>query len=355
MTGPRLETIGRDGWRRAVREFSDYSYRCVWEYVCASAERLGAESEHVACVEDGRVIGLANVRIRRLPGLGGGLAHLSGGPLVRGAAKDPAERLERVLRALGERYVDDQGLVLRVAPPLGSPEWCLQQAAVFQRVGFERTSRHPGPYRTLMVDICGELPEIRGGFAKKWRWHLTQAEKRGLEVRAGAGNADFAAFERIFEALLERKGFQVDLDAGFYRHLAGRREGDEGLLLLLAEADGEVVAGQLSSVLGDTAVYLLGAATPLGRERFAPYLLQWHTIQEARRRGASRYDLGGIDPDGNPGVYTFKKRMGGEEQTGPGPFEMLPHGLRGRLALAAETLYRRGQPLLRAVRGGARG
>ena len=52
------------------------------------------------------------------------------------------------------------------------------------------------------------------------------------------------------------------------------------------------------------------------------------------------YDLGGIDPAENEGVYRFKARMSGIDVTAPGPFELLPDGARAWVTRAAERVYR---------------
>ena len=53
------------------------------------------------------------------------------------------------------------------------------------------------------------------------------------------------------------------------------------------------------------------------------------------------YDLGGIDPEENPGVYKFKRGLNGKEVRAAGPHELRPGGLDGFLTDKAEALYRR--------------
>ena len=43
------------------------------------------------------------------------------------------------------------------------------------------------------------------------------------------------------------------------------------------------------------------------------YLLHWTLIRSLRERGVRYYDLGGIDPEANPGVYHFKRGFSGVE------------------------------------------
>src|SRR5208283_6155309 len=60
-----------------------------------------------------------------------------------------------------------------------------------------------------------------------------------------------------------------------------------------------------------SAIYLLGATSDDGLKSKGAYLLQWTLIQWLKGNDIRWYDLGGIDPDGNPGVYSFKRGFSG--------------------------------------------
>jgi lipid II:glycine glycyltransferase (peptidoglycan interpeptide bridge formation enzyme) len=79
----------------------------------------------------------------------------------------------------------------------------------------------------------------------------------------------------------------------------------------LALHEGELVAGNVSGLTGNTAVYLLGASNSEGRKLRASYLLQWAVIEHAKSLGKFYYDLGGIDEHANPNVYRFKRGLKG--------------------------------------------
>ena len=50
-----------------------------------------------------------------------------------------------------------------------------------------------------------------------------------------------------------------------------------------------------------------------GLQARGSYLLQWHALQRLQEQGREWYDLGGVNPEINPGVFTFKSGMGGED------------------------------------------
>jgi Acetyltransferase (GNAT) domain len=348
-----LRRVDRDEWIGVAGRFRDHNYRHCWDYAAMLAGRGQATAEHVVAADGRLSIGAASVRVKRLPGVGTGIAYISGGPLVRrtDGDADARARLELVLRALREEYVDRRGFVLRAAPAIGDPQWNLVQDECFSAAGFGPARAVP-PYRTMVVDIARPLGELRAGLAKKWRNLLGNAERRDLRVAHGRDPGLFEEFRPLFDELVARKSLAVDLGGDFYAALQRRLPARERLHVAIAYVEEQPAAGVVASMHGDTAVYLLGASNELGRRTNAAYLLQWQVIAAATRAGCRRYDLGGIDPEGNPGVHQFKKRMGGAEISAAGPYELAPGRLRGAAVRAAERARRAatGRPPRRRAR-----
>jgi lipid II:glycine glycyltransferase (peptidoglycan interpeptide bridge formation enzyme) len=304
------------------------------------AARSGAVAENVMVARGDAPVGLASVRVKRLRGARTGVAYVAGGPLVRHRGADaPRARLEAVLAALKEEYADRRRLVLRVAPAIGEEPWNAAQDECMRAAGF-RPGAHLRPYRTIMVDLDRPLGDIRKGLAKKWRNLLGNAERQGLRVTQGVRPELFDEFVPLFDELVARKAFAVDLGAGFYGRLQRRLPEAERLHVAIASLDGRRAAGVVASMHGDTAVYLLGASNDLGRRTNAAYLLQWQVIEAAAARGCRWYDLGGIDPEANPGVHRFKERMGGTDMVAAGPYEFAPGRVRRVAVRAAERAFR---------------
>jgi Acetyltransferase (GNAT) domain len=329
--------VTRDEWIELASGFGDHNYRHCWDYAEAMAERAGASAEHVCLERDGRPVGLASVRVKRIPGIGTGIAYVSGGPLVR--SLPAGSGLDAALDELIREYVGRRRLVLRVAPAIGDERWNAEQDACFASAGL-RPALGVRRHRTILIDIDRPLEEVRAGFAKKWRYELNRSEKQEIHVVQGTDPALLETFRPLFDEFVASKGFDVELGADYYADLQPGLPEDERLHVAIAYIDGEPAAGVVASFLGDTGVYLLGASNDAGRGAKAAYLLQWKVIEAAAARGIRWYDLGGIDPDGNPGVYQFKARMGGVELDHPGPYEIAPSRLRARAVETAERLFR---------------
>lgn len=334
-----IEYLDHDSWQRAARAFDDYNYRQVWEFGVACAERLGACCEHVAFRQAQQTVGLADVRIKQLPLLRTGVAYITGAPLVRQAGQADPDCLRACLQILAAEYVERRGLTLRIQPAPGWPQWNAAQTDVFVDLGFAPAPHWPG-YRTLLLDINRNETDIRKTLAQKWRNGLNRAERNNLLVRSGTGTDMFQTFCGLYRGLLDRKKFNVDLHADFYAGVQHSLAEPEAFVVSLTEDAGQIVAGHVASILGDTCVYLLGATNEQGIQDKSSYLLQWHTIQSARQRGCRWYDLGGIDPQANPGVYHFKQGLGGADVTAAGPFERQPAGIRRHIVRSCERVYR---------------
>jgi len=309
--GTVISEISVGDYRAITAEFADISYRQLAPYAMLAAERTGSEIEFVKILLDGLVIGAAAVRIKRLPILPFGIAYILGGPLVRGAQSTGIlENMDTVVSALVDRYVRGKHLVLRISNPPDGIDPAVDRSDILQNGKFRPAK---GQYNTILLDLGRSEEEMRKGFHQKWRNCLNRAGKSDIEVVRGTDIKLFDQFEPLLDELKKKKEFHVDLGVDFFRNVQRNAEAREKLIVHLARCEGEIVAGHIGSVVGDTSVYLLGAANDAGNKLSASYLLQWNFMLESKRQGCRWYDLGGIDQDGNPGVYRFKSRMGGEE------------------------------------------
>jgi ribosomal protein S18 acetylase RimI-like enzyme len=338
-----IEIIGLDRWRQLAPGFLDYNYQQCWAYTRALAVRRHAACENVAIVSGAQLLGLASVRIRTAPVLKCGVAYIDAGPLTRRGRVDDIGRLARCLEALQTEYVQRRGLVLRILAPLGSPEWNPAATATFNRAGMVITDRSRS-YRTFLLDVHRPPGVIRKGCAEDWQRNLRRGEKASFVVRTSTGPELFDPMRSLYEQLRRRTGLETALDVDFCAALQAQLDADEQFTAGLVEMDGEPVAGLVWSMLGDTCVPMLLAADESGLLNYAVYLLQWRSIVMAHERGMRYYDLGGIDPEVDVGVYNFKKGLRGIELRAPGPFESVPSTTAGAITHGAEDLSRRPAP-----------
>lgn len=334
-----IRTISRTEWQRLARSCGDYNYRQLWDFGIACARRVNAVSEHVVIEEDEEAVGLADVRVKRVPLVGGGIAYINGGPLVRRDGDEDGFRLRECLNVLIEEYVRRQGLLLRIQPTIGCESWNAERESMFLDCGFSKSTRIK-PYRTLLLDLSPSLEDLRKNLSQKWRNNLKRAEAGANSLRSDYSVESLMRFCDLYNVFRERKKFEVDLAPEFYVEVQKSLPESEGMRVALCEEEGALISGHVSSLLGDTAVNLFRANTKAALASRVSYLIQWDGIRYAHEREFRRYDLGGIDPDGNPGVYSFKKGMGGVDVTVPGPFEYCPNGFKRKIVTVGEWMYK---------------
>jgi lipid II:glycine glycyltransferase (peptidoglycan interpeptide bridge formation enzyme) len=297
-------------WSQMLDLFEDANIYQTYAY---GRVRWGGKNlSHLVLKRSGEVLGMAQIRIVRPTPLKFGIAYLRWGPLCerRGRALDP-DVFKGMAHALEEEYVDKRGLFLRVLPNAfaGSP-----RAEVIQSA-FSRFTREPlvagNTYRTFILDLAPSLEELRSALDKKWRNQLTRSEKNGLEVTAGNGSEEYGSFCKIYDQMLKRKSFESTLDVEEFGRIQKGLAETQGMRILICKDQGKPVAGLVASAMGNCAIYLLGATSDDGMNSKGAYLLQWTLIKWLKESGIRWYDLGGIDPEGNPGVYHFKKGFSG--------------------------------------------
>lgn len=335
-----ITSVDPGDWAALAAQFRDDNYQQAPAYAAAAARRQHGSSEHLAFRDPGgEVHGLATVRVGRLPLLRAGVAYVAAGPLTRRDDAGDLDRLERCLSGLRREFMQRRGLALRVLAPLGSPEWNAAAGPAFERAGLRPCSRSRS-YRTFLLDLGRPLDALLERCSKYWRRNLRRTERTPFAIETGTGAALWKHVVHLHRDLSERKAFLAPLDAVFYASLEQRLDPSQRPLVTVATLDGVARAAIVTSILGDTAVPLVLACDRDATTAYAAYLLQWHSIALAHGHGMRYYDLGGIDPLRNAGVYNFKLGLRGDDRCAPGPFESVPPGPRGAIGLAAERLYR---------------
>ncbi len=193
----------------------------------------------------------------------------------------------------------------------------------FARFGFRPSVQTIQPPRTILIDISGDDDAILARMNQGTRRKIRQSQKNGIRYYEGA-RADVATFTAMMQTTGSRNEFGVH-EPGYYQ-LAYDLFVPQVAALILAEHEGDPLAGIMVFSAGKTAWYLYGASSNEKRNLMATYGVQWEAIRWAKRRGCTVYDLWGIPDedaetleaqfetrsDGLWGVYGFKRGWGGE-------------------------------------------
>ncbi len=337
-----VDQVDKTAWHELLRQFVDASVMQSWSY--AAGRWPEAELSHLTVHRDGRPVAMAQVVLRTIPVLGGGLAYVHFGPLWQPQSDDSNEsNLRLVLRCLCIEYVTKRGMLLRVRPWPSRSDGDMV-TPLFEGSGFTRhVDRSPDRF---LVDLAQSKDKLHEGLQGKWRYNLKRSHKHDLKVVHLDRGSGLGPFMRLYDDMQERKAFFdssaiEDLPA-IFSDLPDSLKPDVWLCYL----DGEPISGAVVSALGDTAQYLFGASTDQALKVNAGYRLHWAIAEWAQGQGCSWYDLGG--DSGSKGLRQFKSGMVG--RTGrivplPGDFELC-HSLSSVAAVKLALGYREAQDVV---------
>jgi len=264
------------------------------------------------------VAGLAQVLLRSTPV--GRIAYVPRGPALAG---ELGRSLTDLLPTLHSACRKAGAFALKLEPNVRDGA---DSAATLGVLGFRPSTQTVQPRSTVLVELDGSEDSLLARMKPKTRYNLRLSAKKGVAVHVGTA-ADLPAFAALMQETSRRDGFAVH-SAAYYSAALELFEPLGMARLLLAEYEGDLLAGLMAFAFGDTAYYFYGASSGRQRNLMPTYGLQWEAMRWARGLGCRVYDLWGIpdevgrDPgahmddevtarEGLWGVWRFKRGFGG--------------------------------------------
>ncbi len=164
-------------------------------------------------------------------------------------------------------------------------------------------------HHTLELDLTRDIEAIEAGLDSKWRRNLAKAKRNpDLETVILTDPAErlaaFDTFAGMYAALQARKGFSNTLNPQAYRDVAAC---DPRLVILELRENGTPIMVRIAHRAAERWTDFFAASNERARATNAAALSVWTLIEQAKAEGCPVYDLGGIDPAGNRGVFDFKR------------------------------------------------
>lgn len=256
----------------------------------------------------------------------GHFAYMPKGPVLDWSQPELADALfPQLNRLLQDQGVSTLRIELSQEAGTANSEHIAEQLAA---LGF-RPAPAVQPIRTILLDLTADEETLLARMKEKWRYNVRLAARRGVSVRSVQSLEEVQAWYQLLQTTSERDQFGIhtlDYYLQAWRAFAPRNQAQ----LLLAEYDGQLLAGIFVSVLGKQAIYLYGASSDEWRQFMPNHLLQWEAMRLAKQQNATEYDLWGIPPTDNEeeamaGVYRFKRGWGGRVVRFMGGYECEYH------------------------------
>lgn len=321
--------MDRDAWNNLIASLPGAHPLQTWEWGEIKSYSGWEPDYRVWRSSDGRITAAALVlsRAASLPGLHPGwrVMYVPRGPLLADwGKKELRQQVMEDLAALGHGR---SAIFVKIDPEVkigqgipGSPG-DLQDPAGKEveqalRAGKWVFSSEQIQFRnTVVIDLRRELGDLLAGMKQKTRYNIRLAERRGVTVRMGT-EADFNTLFQVYAETARRDGFAIREQA-YYQRVWSTFCHSGMAAPLIAEVDGNLVAGLFLFHFAGRAWFLYGMSRARYRDRMPNYLLQWEAIRRAKELGCVAYDLWGAPDRFNEkdrlwGVYRFKEGFGGE-------------------------------------------
>jgi len=310
-----------DQWNEAIRQLPGTHILQTWEWGQFKSRYGWQPFPQLWHDEQGVVKAAALVLKRAVPG-GWSVLYSPRGPLVDW---DDPVWAGRVLDDLCKLAKQHRAIFIKVDPELilawGAPETETERAnpagehilSMLREKGWQLSPDQIQFRNTVWLDLDGSEEDWLARMKQKTRYNLRLARKKGVQIRTGSLQ-DIPLLYRMYAETSVRDGFVIRSEA--YYQDAWRSFMEKGLAeALIAEVDGDAVAGLLLFSFAGRAWYLYGMSTQAHRDKMPNYLLQWEAMRAARARGCSLYDLWGApdvfdETDSMWGVFRFKEGLG---------------------------------------------
>lgn len=305
--------IDSASWKKFIQQFSDPHLLQTSEWG-ELKNAFGWRASHLISGENG-----AQILFKDLP-LGLSLAYIPKGPL--------GSDWQVLMPEIDRLCKQNRAVFLKIEPDAWEDQSPDQDLAT---LGFRPSPHTIQPPRTITIDISGTEEEILARMKQKTRYNIRLAGKKEVIVKA---SNDIESFSKMMDVTGNRDAFGVHTQAYYQAaydlfHPTGMCE------ILVAEYQGEPLAGLMVFAYGKRAWYLYGASANQHRNRMPTYLLQWEAIRWAKQTGSVLYDLWGVPDedehvleknfserrDGLWGVYRFKRGFGGELKRSVGAYD----------------------------------
>jgi len=314
MTDIQLD-IEAEEWDRELAAFGGHPWQSAY-WGTTQKQIEGVNDRRIRLRRDGRTIQLVRIEERHLPRLGK-LAWIRRGPVAAELGNGPP-KLEPEIAS----WLAREGFCLAVSSP-----W---QGEIAEKPADEQPSG-ANETRTIWIDLTLGKERLWDNLQRYFRHNVGRAQRKGVVVETTRDPARIADYADLYHQLGETKGFEIRSSRNFISTLVQNSCAEHaGAHLFLATHEGDIAAGAMICRIGRSIHYMNGVSNRKLSKLRPAEALHWAIIEWGIAQGCTRYDLEGIDAKGNPGVYAFKKKMGGDEII-LAPRQVMPLTVTGRL------------------------
>jgi hypothetical protein len=161
---------------------------------------------------------------------------------------------------------------------------------------------------TMTYSLDGNFLDRLLRTSGNWRHNLKRSGRYGLKIE-NWDRPDIAQMSRLYREMEALKSLPVQFSVAQLTAIF-RHSFDRVVVFRCLDGEGKLLAIRAAGYCGANAIDLLAAAGESARKVYASHATLWGLLDHCSCLGLRQYDLGGVDPVHNKGVYDFKHGTG---------------------------------------------
>jgi lipid II:glycine glycyltransferase (peptidoglycan interpeptide bridge formation enzyme) len=297
-------------WEQFIASRPEANFLQSWNWGVFQ-QALGKKVFYLGVFDNNQQVGALLV-VKEVAKRGNYLA-IAGGPIIDWPRLS-ADQLRSIFEYLKGLAHQEKCLFIRFRPQaLDSAELRSQ----LQQLGVNAAPMHLTADLTLQLDLTQSEEQILSGMRKNTRYEIRHAQRQNITADISKNPAAIQPFYEHQLALAAKHHF-VPFSYQFLFEQFKAFATDDQVVLISSFQGEQLLATAFVIFYNGEAVYHYGISTPANDQLAGSYACQWTAIQEAKRRGCTRYNFWGIAPKDEAthrfsGVSLFKRGFGGQE------------------------------------------
>ena len=290
--------LAEDIWNKNLTKFSDCTI--FQSFAWGEYKRLFGWKVYrwVAFDEKKEIVAMMQGLLRRYP-VNFGLIWIPGGPVGNVLYWN---------NDMKQKIVETTGLNNIYFRLYSNKNYSIDDAQLLKKNGWLKTIYDLNAGLSMYYNPCKNDDQLLKECSTNWRHNLRRSQKYNLSIKQWI-NPDINEMLAIYNSMEMFKNIEQQYSRQELENIL-KQLGNSMVLYRCDDENGKLVGFRGCSIVADKGSELFAATSVQGRKMYASYALFWTLIRHCRTLGVQYYDMGGIDPQKNKGVYDFKKGTG---------------------------------------------
>ena len=292
------EWKGEDiAWNAILMQFPDYNVYQSHPWG-EHRGRFGWAPYRITASKDNCTVAAAQLLVRRFP-LNVALVWVPGGPV--GLIDTWGDSFRTAIRQVtGARHI-----YCRINPMRPQSDHDIDQ---LNTEGWHKPFAPIISGMSLSYNPSASVNDRENKASRNWRHNLRRSLKYGHEISIWT-SPDPDEILTVYEAMQSHKKLNEQISRPVLVSMLDLLR-KQCIVVSCRDGQGRLLALRGALLLGNKAWDVFAAATPEARKVYASHAAFWELMHQCAIRGVQWYDMSGVDPVNNKGVYDFKKATG---------------------------------------------